>query len=78
MTGPEIRKLQRRLTALGYAPGGVDGVIGPATKSALKRFQTESELLATTAAELATVYEAGKMDGASEVRMFWPTSTLPV
>jgi Putative peptidoglycan binding domain len=44
VTGPEIRKLQRRLTALGYAPGGVDGVIGPATKSALKRFQSDHGL----------------------------------
>ncbi len=46
MTGPEIRKLQRRLTALGYAPGGVDGVIGPATKSALERFQSDHGLTA--------------------------------
>jgi Putative peptidoglycan binding domain len=46
MTGPEIRKLQQRLTALGYDPGGVDGVLGPATKRAVKQFQVDHGLAA--------------------------------
>jgi putative peptidoglycan binding protein len=44
MTAAEIRRLQQRLTALGYATGGVDGVLGPATKGALKRFQADHGL----------------------------------
>jgi hypothetical protein len=46
MTAGEVRRLQRRLTALGYDPGGVDGVFGPATKRALKQFQTDHALAA--------------------------------
>ena len=44
MTATEIRRLQQRLTALGYATGGIDGVFGPATKGALKRFQADHGL----------------------------------
>lgn len=34
-------ELQRRLSARGYDPGGVDGIIGPRTRAAVKRFQKE-------------------------------------
>jgi len=37
--GPEVHKLQEKLTALGYAPGPIDGVYGVATASALQAFQ---------------------------------------
>ena len=46
MTAAEIRKLQQRLTALGYETGGVDGVLGPATKRALTQFQADHGLVA--------------------------------
>ena len=46
MTGPEIRKLQQRLAALGYNTGGIDGILGPATKRALKQFQAAHGLAA--------------------------------
>ena len=46
MTGPEIRKLQQRLAALGYDTGGIDGILGPATKRALKQFQAAHGLAA--------------------------------
>jgi membrane-bound lytic murein transglycosylase B len=35
----ETEELQRRLTALGYDTGGADGVFGPDTASAIRRFQ---------------------------------------
>src|SRR6266496_1937225 len=44
VTATEIRKLQQRLTALGYETGGVDGVFGPATKRALTQFQADHGL----------------------------------
>ena len=46
MTVGEIKRLQRRLSALGYETGGIDGVLGPATKRALKQFQTYHGLVA--------------------------------
>jgi len=44
VTATELRKLQQRLTALGYETGGVDGVFGPATKRALTQFQADHGL----------------------------------
>ncbi|HEY0052400.1 MAG TPA: lytic murein transglycosylase, partial [Caulobacteraceae bacterium] len=37
---------QRALAALGYDPGGIDGVIGTGTRNALRRFQVDNGLLA--------------------------------
>jgi peptidoglycan hydrolase-like protein with peptidoglycan-binding domain len=31
VTGPDVRRVQQRLTELGFDPGGVDGVFGPLT-----------------------------------------------
>lgn len=39
-----IRAIQTALTAHGYRPGGVDGVAGPGTGAAIKRFRTEFDL----------------------------------
>lgn len=36
----ERMELQQRLAALGFDPGGVDGIIGANTRNALRRFQT--------------------------------------
>jgi hypothetical protein len=43
-TGVEVKRLQRALAQLGYAPGRVDGSYGPATENALKRFQRANGL----------------------------------
>jgi membrane-bound lytic murein transglycosylase B len=40
----ETEELQRRLTALGFPTQGVDGVIGPNTRDAIRRFQSASGL----------------------------------
>lgn len=42
--GTEVRKLQARLTELGYYAGGVDGVYGEATEDAVKAFQRQNNL----------------------------------
>lgn len=39
MTRAEIRSVQERLAALGFAPGPVDGVMGPRTESAILAFK---------------------------------------
>jgi len=44
MAGPEVGALQAKLTALGYAPGPVDGQYGPATAGAVRAFQRDHEL----------------------------------
>lgn len=55
---PRVRWVQRRLVALGYAPGPVDGRFGPLTAAAVRRFQATRRLAADadvgpiTAAEL--------------------------
>jgi peptidoglycan hydrolase-like protein with peptidoglycan-binding domain len=45
--GMTVYELQDRLTALGYKPGAVDGVLGPRTVDALKKFQADRNLAAT-------------------------------
>ena len=41
--GDDVKKLQERLTELGYdvGPAGMDGIFGPKTQEALKKFQEE-------------------------------------
>lgn len=41
ITRSQSRDMQERLTALGHDTGGVDGMIGPNTRSALRAFQRE-------------------------------------
>ncbi len=43
--GSETEELQRRLTALGYPTQGVDGIVGPHTRGAIRGFQAASEMV---------------------------------
>jgi peptidoglycan hydrolase-like protein with peptidoglycan-binding domain len=43
---PRVRALQRRLRALGWRPGRVDGLFGPRTEGAVVRFQEAAGLAA--------------------------------
>jgi len=45
--GMTVYELQDRLSALGYKPGTVDGVLGPRTVDALKKFQGDKNLPVT-------------------------------
>jgi peptidoglycan hydrolase-like protein with peptidoglycan-binding domain len=40
-TGNPVRRAQKRLTLAGYDTGGVDGIFGANTESAVKRFQRD-------------------------------------
>lgn len=44
MQGRDVVKLQERLTALGYAPGPIDGAYGPTTAAAVRAFQRDRQL----------------------------------
>ncbi|MEC5323473.1 efflux RND transporter periplasmic adaptor subunit [Aurantimonas sp. A3-2-R12] len=41
---PSIQLLQRRLRSLGYEPGPIDGLLGDATREAIKKFQRDNDL----------------------------------
>ena len=43
-SGPEVEKLQRRLVALGFDPGGADGRFGMRTDAAVRDFQASAGL----------------------------------
>ena len=45
--GMTVYELQDRLAALGYKAGTVDGVLGPRTTDALKKFQADKNLAIT-------------------------------
>src|SRR5690349_16847028 len=46
-TGPEVTKLQKRLTELGFDPKGIDAKFGPNTEDAVKAFQQANGLAVT-------------------------------
>ena len=43
--GASVFDLQRRLAALGYPPGPIDGIFGPRTEAAVRAFQRDSGLV---------------------------------
>lgn len=47
MPNLEVRAMQAALLVLGYAPGKIDGVLGPRTQAMLKNFQIAHQLPAT-------------------------------
>jgi predicted chitinase len=66
-SGPQVRKLQQRLKALGYDVGSVDGVFGPSTDRCVKAFQDDHGLAAdglVGPATTAALVSAKHVDGA--------------
>ncbi len=55
-----VADMQKRLTALGYRPGPADGVIGPRTINALKRFQRDRKLPPTGMLDPETIAQLHK------------------
>jgi peptidoglycan hydrolase-like protein with peptidoglycan-binding domain len=53
-SGPRVRSLQTRLIGLGYYTGAKDGIFGPGTEAALKRYQQDKGLVANGIAEAST------------------------
>lgn len=44
MSGPAVLAVQKRLVALGYAPGALDGAYGPTVAAAVQAFQRDRKL----------------------------------
>ncbi len=42
--GDEVKAVQAKLNELGYDPGGVDGIFGEGTRTAVKNFQADNQL----------------------------------
>lgn len=63
-TGDEVRRIQQKLSDLGYNVGSVDGVYGQKTQSAVKAFQRNVGLTADGIAGPATLLYLG-LGGAS-------------
>ena len=67
-TGDEVAQLQQMLVNLGYLSGGVDGIFGGNTASAIEAFQQSAGLEATGVADAntqAALYLAGLFEGFS-------------
>jgi hypothetical protein len=64
MSGPEVKKVQQRLKALGYQVD-VDGVFGPGTDKAVKKFQGDKGLTADGVVGPATQAALGTGSGAA-------------
>jgi peptidoglycan hydrolase-like protein with peptidoglycan-binding domain len=58
-TDPTTRQAQERLTALGFAPGTADGIMGPRTRAAIRAYQRQSGLRVTGALDSATTQGLG-------------------
>ncbi len=44
-SGLEVEKLQESLKRIGFGPGPIDGVFGPKTEAAVRKFQEHAELV---------------------------------
>ena len=52
-TGPEVKLAQEALAKRGYSPGPLDGLFGPQTKKAVRRYQTDRTADSDAAGRLA-------------------------
>ncbi len=57
-----VRIVQRALTTKGFDPGGVDGIVGPATRAAVRKFQDRYGMKATGEIDNQTLFALGKAD----------------
>jgi peptidoglycan hydrolase-like protein with peptidoglycan-binding domain len=55
LSGDDARDLQRRLKAAGFDPGPVDGIVGPRTSDAARRYAEARTLASTDAARAMLV-----------------------
>jgi peptidoglycan hydrolase-like protein with peptidoglycan-binding domain len=59
----QLAQAQQMLTELGYDPGPVDGIMGPMTGGALRRFQQDQSLPVTGQPDAATMAKLKELTG---------------
>lgn len=59
----EVREIQQRLNALGYDAGPVDGLLGPGTRGAIRRFQADRGMVADGHADTALLWRLRRAAG---------------
>jgi Putative peptidoglycan binding domain len=64
-----IREVQQSLKDKGFDPGSVDGVNGPATRSAIKKFQAQQNLAADGRLGPKTLDALGVKDAKSQTQL---------
>jgi len=62
----DISDVQRRLDNLGFDPGGIDGQLGPRTRTALRDFQASHDLTENGELDVSTLEALGMMAGDDE------------
>ncbi len=62
-SGDAVTALQRKLWALGFDPGPIDGAFGPKTDDAVKRYQEQKGLQVDGIAGPETFTSLGMMEG---------------
>ena len=45
LQGEDVRELQSKLESLGYDVGPIDGIFGPLTERAVRKFQKDNDLV---------------------------------
>jgi peptidoglycan hydrolase-like protein with peptidoglycan-binding domain len=61
----QVRRVQQALQKKGFAPGPIDGVAGPLTKGALRKFQDRYGIDANGEINNQTLFALGEADLAS-------------
>ena len=72
--GGDVAELQFLLASHGFPSGALDGVFGPRTESALRRFQRWAGLAEDARAGPATVTALGAPPAVSPLRLAWPVA----
>jgi N-acetylmuramoyl-L-alanine amidase len=61
MRGDDVAALQQRLSDMGFDPGRVDGIFGPATEAAVRRFQRNMGLIVDGTCGPTTLQSLGRL-----------------
>jgi peptidoglycan hydrolase-like protein with peptidoglycan-binding domain len=61
----DVRKVQDSLQTKGFDPGPIDGVAGPSTRAAVRKFQDHFGMKASGAIDNQTLFALGRVELAS-------------
>lgn len=68
LTAEGIRQVQQALTKKGFDPGPIDGVLGPQTEQALRKFQDYYGIKVTGRIDNQTLYALGEAQLAGQAK----------